>query len=488
MVATKKNGWASLDTDQRNALLDLYDGGEEAENLSKLAQTQYGVLIKSNTLARRLREWRALDSGNSEDLRKGVQVSGNENQLDVACVSERIRTVDEALKAAEVDLDVWEVSHHIVNTYESFRKKLDKDLKFRKGVVTGHTKDRGGVTIVPLYQVKVWLVRKDPIKIMPVVEPISFKGITFPKPAVYVSKGLRKAALLFDPQMGFARENINSSKLIPFHDRGAMDIALQIVEKEQPDDIFLGGDIFDLTDWTDRFIRQVEFMNLTQPAFVEGAWWMANLRMAAPDAVIEYLEGNHEVRLVNAMLTNMAAAVGIKKIKFGDKEVKIELENDPMVSIPNYLSLDEIGINYIGGYPGTRWLNEVLRIEHGDIARAKPLTTVAALLKDRSESVICGHIHRSEIATKTLYERSGVRGVSAWAIACLCHIDGRVPGHNPAKQHWQQGLGIVEYAPEGTYFNMNPIRIERGKALYNGEYIEARDRLADLRENTGWEF
>ena len=485
MVATQKKGWASLDNDQREALLELYDGGEDADKLSQLAKSQYGVSIKSNTLSRRLREWRAL-SGIQPT--KGVTVTGNENQLDVAYVSDRIRTVDEALKAAKVDLDVWEVSHYIVNTYESFRKKLDKDLRFSRGTISGHTKDKGGVTIVPLYQIKVWLVRKEPIKIMPVVEPITFKGITLPKKPVYVSKGLRKAALLFDPQMGFARESINSSKLIPFHDRGAMDIALQIVEKEQPDDIFLGGDIFDLTDWTDRFIRQVEFMNLTQPAFIEGAWWMANLRMAAPDAVIDYLEGNHEVRLVNSMLTNMVAAVGIKKIKFGNKTVNIELENNPLVSIPNYLSLDELGINYIGGYPGTRWLNSVLRIEHGDIARAKPLTTVSALLQDRSESVICGHVHRSELATKTLYERSGVRGVSAWAIACLCHIDGRVPGHNPAKQHWQQGLGIVDYAPEGTYFNMNPIRIERGKALYNGEYIEARDRLADLRENTGWDF
>jgi len=488
MVAKLKKGWANLSNEQRDTLLELYDRKESAEKLAGLAQSHYGVKIKSGTLARRLREWRALSGLQIPHLQRGIKVSGDQNWIEVVSVSERIDSLESLIEAAKVDLDVWKVSHHFVNSYESFRKRVDKNLRFRGGRISGHTRDVGGVTIVPLFQVKAWLVRKEPIKVTPVVEPILFKGITFPKPAVRGSKGLRKAALLFDPQIGFARKDINSPELIPFHDRRALDIALQIIEKEQPDDIFLGGDIFDLSDWTDKFIRQIEFRNLTQPAFIEGAWWLAQLRLAAPNANIEYLSGNHELRLVNAMILNMTAAVGIKKIRFGKDLVRIELHNDPVVSIPNYLSLDSLGIKYLEKYPGTRWLNDALRIEHGDIARAKPLNTVTALLRERSESVICGHIHRSELATKTLYERSGIRSVVAWSIACLCHIDGRVPGHNPSKQHWQNGLGFVDYTPNDKYFNMLPIRIEDGEALHSGELFKARDRLVDLRKNTGWAF
>jgi hypothetical protein len=53
---------------------------------------------------------------------------------------------------------------------------------------------------------------------------------------------------------------------------------------------------------------------------------------------------------------------------------------------------------------------------------------------------------------------------------------------------WQHGIGIVEYDPNGTYFTIQPVFINNGTAIYDGEYFRARDRLADLREDTGWEF
>ena len=488
-MAVMRSGWASLTDEQRNTLLGLYDAGEmDSEELGKLCLTQYGVRIKSNTLSRRLREWRTIKGGKSPQ--KGIKISGDENNLEIAMVSDRIRTLDDLLKESKVDLSTWEVSHFIVNTYESFRKRVDKDLTFSRGTISGHTKDRGGVTIVPLYQVKAWLVRKEPIKLRPVLEPINFSGVTLPRLQISKSnKDIRRAIILPDPQFGFRRKEMLGVELDPFHDRQALDVALQITEAAKVDDLIWLGDFLDLPDWSDKFVREVEFVNLTQPALLEGGWWLAQFRMAAPQATGLLFEGNHEKRLITALLNNMRAAWNVKPITFGGKQKDVvELQPTPAVSIPNYLSLDELSYKYVEGYPdGTYWLNEALRIEHGQIARGGHTDTVKAVVKDRSESVIFGHIHRIEMATKTLFERDQIRTVTAFSPGCLCRLDGAVPGYSKTMQ-WQHGIGIVEYDPKGTYFTIQPILINDGVAIYNGEYFKARDRLADLRENTGWDF
>lgn len=57
--------------------------------------------------------------------------------------SPRIKTLDEALAAAEVDLDTWEVDRFVVNKWEVGAKQLD-----------------GSIKVEPLFQVKAWLKRK----------------------------------------------------------------------------------------------------------------------------------------------------------------------------------------------------------------------------------------------------------------------------------------------------------------------------------------
>lgn len=56
-----------------------------------------------------------------------------------------VRTLDDALAKADVDTDVWEVERWVCNAYEQAAKD-----------------DTGTVNVTPLWQIKVWLVRKSP--------------------------------------------------------------------------------------------------------------------------------------------------------------------------------------------------------------------------------------------------------------------------------------------------------------------------------------
>ena len=479
-----KKGWKNISDEQRDELLARYDNGEVADELSKLALDAYEVKIPSGTLARRLREWRSFRSG-IDKTKRGVKISGDINNLEVSVVSDRIRTLDELIEAAKVDLDVWEVSHFIVNTYESFRKAIRKELSFDEGTIDGYVRDMGGVNIVPLYQVKAWLVRKKPIILVPTIQPITFKGISLPsKPKAVPNRQIWRMVVLPDPQFGFRRVGPYDPRLISFHDRDALDVALQITQAIQPDEMAFLGDVMDFPDLSEKFIKEVEFTNLLLPSLMEAGWWLAQFRIAAPDAIGIYLEGNHERRIYTSTVNNMRAMYGVRKINFGGvRKELVTLADDPVYSVPNLLSLDQLNIDYIEGYPdGRYWLNKALRIEHGRVARGEHQSTVKATVKDRSESVIMGHIHRIEMATKTLYERDSTRPVTAFSPGCLCKIDGTVPGSGKNSQ-WQHGMAVIEYEPKGTYFNIIPIFINNGEAIYNGQFYTARDRLPDIRSD-----
>ncbi len=56
-------------------------------------------------------------------------------------ISKQIKTLEELVKVCEIDLDVWEVERWVCNKWESFF----------------HSNDREKHTVVPLFQVKVWL-------------------------------------------------------------------------------------------------------------------------------------------------------------------------------------------------------------------------------------------------------------------------------------------------------------------------------------------
>ncbi len=83
-----------------------------------------------------------------------IEGSGDENALHINSVDDKVKTVADALKKAEVDLDIWEVERFSINSWEVGMKLTTRNEK--GAVLTERPK------VLPLWQVKVWIRRKVP--------------------------------------------------------------------------------------------------------------------------------------------------------------------------------------------------------------------------------------------------------------------------------------------------------------------------------------
>lgn len=161
-----------------------------------------------------------------------------------------------------------------------------------------------------------------------------------------------------------------------------------------------------------------------------------------------------------------------------------ELRSNPSLSVPHFLGLKDLDINYYSYPSGRVAINKNLYCIHGDIAKGASGATVSEVLKNSIVSVIQGHIHRYEVATKTIYDAYlNHSEVTAASYGCLCKLDpGVVPGSKNL-QNWQQGIGVVWYEDSGDeHFRQEFIPIINGKAIYQREIFESNEneeKIAD---------
>jgi hypothetical protein len=242
---------------------------------------------------------------------------------------------------------------------------------------------------------------------------------------------------------------------------------LSICKDVNPDKVALIGDNLDLPE-LGKYRLSPAFQQTTQASIDRATEICASVREAAPNAEIQWLAGNHEERLTNFMLDNAMAAFGIRQGK--------RPNTWPVLSVPNLCRLDDYNIEYLSGYPAsTIWINEHIKVIHGDIVRSGG-STAHAYLKREKISVIYGHIHRREWAEMTRNDFDGPKIVTALSPGCLARIDGAVPSMKGGTdldgrpltryEDWQQGLVVVDYEEGDGKFNLEMITIRDGWALY----------------------
>ena len=295
-----------------------------------------------------------------------------------------------------------------------------------------------------------------------------------PGPAIKLPKGapskkkqtaLNTCVVLPDMQIGYFRDK--SGELSPTHDETAIALAIEILKDVKPDLVVLVGDNLDLPE-LGKYRVTPAFQQTTQASVERATEICAQLRAAAPNAEIKWLAGNHEERLTNFMLDNAAAAFGIRS---GNRP-----ESWPVLSVPNLCRLDDFDIEYLSGYPASCvWINEHIKVIHGDLVRSGG-STAHAYLKREKVSVLYGHIHRREWAEQTREDYDGPRTVVAASPGCLARVDGAVPSTKggtdldgrPLKRHedWQQGLCVVQYEEGDGKFNLEMVTIRDGWAMY----------------------
>jgi hypothetical protein len=445
--------------------------------------------MKQTPTAIRSREYRARKKAGvvtsiSRSIPRGATLDVTHNTAEATWVG-RILTLEDLLYVCKVDLLVWKVAEYTVNKWEIGAKNKTMNMVYKKGVGTGFI-DQEGIVIEPLFQVKARLVRINPEPITPVVAPVVIRASKPGKPDNYFRKGdgeRERVLILPDVQIGF-RKSLRTGELTPHHDRRAMDIAVQIAADIKPDHVVFIGDLLDLADWSSKFLRTPNLQYTTQPSLIEAAWWMARVRRYADRAYL--LEGNHEERMVEAIVKDMPEAYGLRPVDMMDRP--------PALSVPNLLGLDSLDIEWVGDYPnGEITIGDSLSIAHGDTARGKSGATVASLIDDMPGGInVVGHIHRIECAYNTLWHGPLPVYRAAWSFGCLCLLDGQVPGVR-AHQNWQQGLGVIDYYPSlggglvDTY-DVHPVVIDDGVAVFEGKPYHGTDRVEELKADTGWPF
>jgi predicted phosphodiesterase len=386
-----------------------------------------------------------------------VTATIDHNCQEVESKGGRIQTLEQLIAACRIDLETWKIERHVINKWEVGAKDLN-----------------GNIVVEPLFQVKAAMVKRAPVAVQPVISPILIQpSHTSHTPP---TRALQAALIVPDTQFGFARD-VYTGQLTPFHDRAAIDTVLQIAQQIVPDQIIFLGDLVDWSGWSDKFIHLPEFYFTAQPALIEASWVLAQFRALTTGRVLA-LEGNHDQRPEKMLIGHLVDAYGLKAAD--------QLDGAPVMSVDNLLGLSRMGVEYVTGYPdGEAWINANTKCIHGERVRSQPGQTASAVVRDANESVIFGHIHRREMATKTIPTRTGPRIVSAYSPGCLCHTDGRVPGSKRSDQ-WQQGAAVIWYDAERV--NIEPIDIAQGQALWGGQVYSGADYCERLRADTGWEF
>ncbi len=402
------------------------------------------------------------DNRPSEDRVEFVE-SGNYAVAETF-TSNDVKTLDELIQKCRVDTAVWEVDRWVANKYET---------PMKVGV-----KGQERPIIVVQYQIKAWLIRKVPIKHeWPAIQPVRLHRPLAPKFGPVKSDCGTRVLILPDSQNGYCRD-MTTGYLNPMHDRQAWDIGLQMAHILRPDRIILMGDMLDLAELTDRFIKMPEFYFTTQAALKELHWWLAQL--ADTGAQIDYIEGNHEFRLRRAVINNIIAAYSLRPAN--------QPEAPEVLSVENLLGLEDLGVRYHKPYPEAHlWLNDNLRVSHGEVARKGSGDTVKEMLREARNSEITAHSHRLELMAKTVHPRKGPRVYLAYNVGTLARLDiGAVPAAG-SRQNWHQGFATGWYEESGGHLHEIYLHaIYGGKMMYQGRVLQARKHLDQMAaEATG---
>jgi hypothetical protein len=105
-------------------------------------------------------------------IKKKATVEYNPLTATAEIVGEDVKTLEELLSICKVDLDVWEVERHLINKWATARRNKRGQIIWDRGAMTGQMTDAGGMSVQPLYQVKVWLKRRIPLDVERVIADI----------------------------------------------------------------------------------------------------------------------------------------------------------------------------------------------------------------------------------------------------------------------------------------------------------------------------
>lgn len=365
-------------------------------------------------------------------------------------INHPIMNLDELLRHSGTSLDTHEVTSHKVNSWSTVTKGADGEPK-----------------VTRLWQVAASLRPR----LVPLVAP------SWGPPPPYIPPsgedvGLVQAGILPDMQIGFRWRGLSEGDpwAEPYHDRKAIDIAIQVLALTQPEVVVLLGDNLDFQTLSLRWPSPPDAMQTVAIAIAEYRWVLWRIRQVCPRARIIYMLGNHEDRLRKYLDERAGELNGLT-----------HADGRKVLCLRSILGLDELHIETVD-YPQPFWLWDQVEIEHGRTVRRGGGATAATVASQREHSVIYGHIHRQEVAHRTVETPFGKREYVVGSPGCLCRIDGAVPGSD--RPDWQQGVGVLSLV-DGQNEHLELVRIQDGKAFYGSQLLVGQDYVHEMVAKTG---
>jgi len=338
--------------------------------------------------------------------------------------------LEELFEEHGVDLDEWEITAKKINSWPTTGKLDGAWYQIRNPQVD-----------VRLRKKEFEPTTKCPSPIEADTEAVP-REPSDPAGSAVCPDGWKTALIVPDRHIGFRWQD--GGALWPIHSREAMDLAVQVAARLQPNVIVDLGDRLDLAPLKD-LNDDPNLKQLLEPALADCWFHDTRLRKAARPERFIALEGNHDERVRETLAEQLPEFYNLR----GAEEIREE--DAPVLSLKHLCDMDSNGIEWHPGYPDNQlMLNAGLAVEHGTVAKSDSGHTTYYLLKHSltDYSRLIGHIHRLEKAWKTVWKARQRWELVAASFGTLAKLTGGVPGVKD-RQNWQAGLGVVHYDPEG---------------------------------------
>jgi len=332
---------------------------------------------------------------------------------------------EDVMALANVDSDEWRVVDQTVNMWQMGRKGKEVNLKWTGGKADGYVKDTGKIHKSYLYKIEIKLTRRNRVAVKPVFQPIELAANEPAETKPIQPSEAHKILFIADPHFGFRRHH---NRLEPMHDRRFIASLLQIHQWVHFDTVVWNGDALDLAGWSS-FDTEPELLYSTQLAGMELAWIMREMGRYTRRQIL--IEGNHEVRMRKAIIKNMKSGYQLKPVH--------ELDGAALLSVPRFLGLEKMGVEWVGNYPDGEVKIGGAVFSHGNVARKGSAKTIASMMTEAAVSRFFGHIHRFEMASKTISDLE--TQIYMGSPGCACR-PGIVPGSS-TKNNWQVGAFAI---------------------------------------------
>ena len=212
---------------------------------------------------------------------------------------------------------------------------------------------------------------------------------------------------------------------IPFHDKRALNIALQYAK--ECDTILLNGDIIDFHGLS-RFIKNPEKSFINHEILIAKEF-LELLRSNFKGEIL-YKIGNHEDRLTLYIFNKAPALYGVEN-----------------VTLKSLLELDRLNIKLIDSTQIMKISSLVVLHGHEIFAGAGMVNIARSYFLKANENIILGHRHQTQDYFGKSIENK-IKG--SFAVGCLCDLN---PRYMPVN-NWNHGFARISKI-NSLEFNLN---------------------------------